>query len=80
MAEDPDPFIETLKAAGLKEVRRRLARGAYNNSGQRRSKAEAWAVKEERRIAAEARATEISITSRTADATGLAARGTIAGL
>jgi hypothetical protein len=74
MAVDPDPFIETLKAAGLEEVRRRLARGAYNNSGQRRSKAEAWAGEEERRISAEAQATQISIASSTADATGLAAR------
>jgi hypothetical protein len=78
MAVDPDPFIETLKVAGLEEVRRRLARGAYNNSGQRRSRAEAWAAEEKRRISAKTTASQISIASRTADATGLAARGTIA--
>jgi hypothetical protein len=85
MTSEPDPFIETLKAAGLEEVRYRLDRNAYNDVGKRRSKAKAWVAQEERRIAAEVQAAQNSIASRTADATerqatagGLAARGTIA--
>jgi hypothetical protein len=79
-----DPFIETLKAAGLEEVRYRLARNAYNDVDKRRSKAKAWVAVEELRIAAEAQATQDSRTAdagdRQASASGLAARVGVATL
>jgi hypothetical protein len=68
MSAEHDPFILELESAGLDEIRGRLARGAYNDVGRRRSRAEDWVAQKERDDKAAVRAGQNEIASRTADA------------
>jgi hypothetical protein len=75
MGAEHDQFMQTLEAAGLDEIRARLAVDAYGEAGNRRAIAKEWVVRKEQAIEAEAQrardtvqAEQITIASRAADA------------
>jgi hypothetical protein len=67
MGAENDPFIDSLRGAGLEEVRRRLATDVYGEGGNRRAIATNWVAEEERRLEAEAQRERDATQTRVAD-------------